>query len=175
MSGHSDGNVTWVLVEPDVVAKVEDERVTGLLVYGDITAARLRSITVGRLDIVALRPQTRVWRGPTPPTRAQLARRTKAPAADLQVSVTIEASGTVGGTSDDLGDYIRANAVRVDGESAQEFYARFADVVEKVSVSVKRPNAAIAEALDLDPNTVKQYVHRCRALGFLPPTRRSAR
>lgn len=189
MSGQQDDNPRWVLTEPGVVVKVESGTVTGLVVYGHISGERLRQIAVGRLDMIDTRrtqapAEIRTRKGRLVPLRAADAFPEwfqEAPPTATEVraaeTVFIEKAGRkvisvrrVG--SETVDELIRTEGARRDGESAEAFYRRFAELVKTITPLVKSPNQSIATVLEISPNTVKQYVHRCRSLGYLPESRR---
>jgi DNA-directed RNA polymerase specialized sigma24 family protein len=150
-------------MDDDVLVKVEDGTVTALLVYGAISSARLRTLNLSRLSLVADAPPERTWEQHEPPTPRDIARgHRKVNPTQFVADVQLRA-------------YIERNGSRREGETAEEFYTRFAQVVTHVAFSAKSPSKAIAEALDIDTATVDQYIHRCRKRGLLQPSPRSAR
>jgi hypothetical protein len=72
----------------------------------------------------------------------------------------------------EVADYVREGASRRDGESADDYYSRFALVYQQVAFMVNKPIAVIAQALGHDTNTIHQYIHRARQRGYLPHTKR---
>jgi len=186
MNRHQDDNPRWVLVEPGVVARIEGENVNGLIVYGDITAERLRSIRLSRLDHIAgtskagrRDPKTGVipmphqfpeWIQPTPPTLTEV--------ETTSELLPKKGPGRLVPTGKKSADkkrssYIIASTKRQKDESTESFLARFAEMYQSISPSTPSPNKIIANLSGLSDGAVKQYVHRARALGYLPMSRRS--
>lgn len=186
MGVRQDDNLRWLLIEPGVLVRVEGEMVAGLLMYGDITAQRLRAVRLGRLDhiprtsgvyrkrdsdgAIPLPYRFPEWRQEEPPTPEQ-ARAAESELAKKQPMLLVPKGSTR--TSAALRRLIKDATVRREGESAADFYARFSEMFLTVATSTPSPNQLIAQVSGLSTNVVKQYVHRSRTLGHLAPTRRS--
>lgn len=186
MSRRQDDNLRWVLIEPGVLVRVEGDAVTGLLIYGDVSAKRLREIRLARLDHI---PHTQgvgqrrpddgsiplpkafpEWRQAQPPTPAQVGG--AEPGLGKKGVATLVPRGGAR-TPAALRREIVSSTVKQSNESAEDFYARFARMYQAVAATTPSPNQLIAEVAGISSNLIKQYVHRARALGYLPPSRRS--
>jgi hypothetical protein len=187
MSRRPDDNLRWVLIEPGVLARLEGDIVSGLIVYGDVSAQRLRSIRLSRLDHIsnAPPPDARTgdgsiplpsrfpeWIGPVPPSPEDVLR-----AQESLAQVKVGRLVPTGRRRESRAnrDRIVEATTRRPGEAAADFYARFAAMVQEISTTSPSPSKAIAESTGIDPNTIKQYMHRARSLGLLPPSRRRQR
>jgi len=184
MSRHTDDNLRWVLIEPGVIARVDGTSVNGLMVYGNISAQRLRGIRLSRLDHIGGIPTLSVasdgssipikanfpeWQGETPPSPKEVLAAEK-DLRDAKVGRLVPTGRPLRKTKRDA--EIRFATTRLDGESTTDFYRRFAAMVLEISTLFPSPSKEIAEATGLSPNTIKQYMLRARRLGFLPPSRR---
>lgn len=167
MSRHRDVNPRWVLVDANAVAKVEDGEVTGLLIYGHVTSARLREINLGRLDAVNFGVLTE-WRRVNPPSPKEV--------ADASATWERARKAAKGKSIEELArEFVAEQAQRRPGESEDEYLRRFATVFMSVASTTKSPNKTMADGLGYSPNTIKAYILKARKLGYIPPTNRSAR
>lgn len=164
----------WAMTEPGVVVRVEEDGVAALLVYGDISSERLRSIRTRRLDLIDDSFTFPQWDQDEPPTETQLR---EAAAEPVQIWIDEANDGNFELKTysvDDIDQLIRRFGSQREGDTVEDYYLRFSAVVRAITPHVDSPNLRIADALGLSPNVVKQYVSRCRRYGFLPPTRRSS-
>lgn len=170
MSRRRDANHFWTRVQPGVVAKVEDGQVSAVMIYGDITSERLREVNVSRVNLAAGTVMHGVKYGDEPPS-AEWAWKPPTSVGKVEDGrvVTREYSAK------ELRQYVADSAARRDGESADEFYSRFALTYQQVAFTVDDPVEVMADALGESTNTIYQYIHRARKRGFLPQTRRSAK
>lgn len=170
MSSHRDDNAYWVRVQPGVVAKIENDAVAGLMIYGDITSERLREVNVTRVNLAAGNYKHGVWYLAEPPSSEWA---WEPPLSSGRVTKGRIETRNYG--PDEIRDYIVDSATRRESESASDYYGKFALVYQQVAFMVNNPVEVIAEALGTNTNTIYQYIHRARTRGFLPPTKRSAR
>lgn len=164
----------WVMTEPGVVVKVEDSKVIALLVYGSVDSDRLRSIKARRLDLVGDDLIFPRWNQEMPPSVEQLDEASREPVQywHLADSDNLELRTYA---VKDVDRLIQTYAVEAEGDTVEDFYIRFSGVYRAITPHVDSPNIAIAEALGLSTDVIKQYVSRCRRYGFLPPTRRNTK
>ena len=192
MSRHQDDNLKpkkdwvqdsrWVIVERDVVAKLEGTidapKVTALIVYGDITSDRLRSINVGKLATLSLRGGSIEGHVPNPDEVSQgFDDALKLYEFRRGADGLAEVVSKVWPAEDVLG-YVRQcmATARQEAESDQEVYFwYFGTTMSTITPHVESAHKTMGEALDLKPNTIKSYVQQCRKFGFLPPARRSTK
>lgn len=188
MSGHRDDYPRWVAIDEDVVARVEGGDVTGLLIYGQVNAERLRQVRLKRLSNIAGTSQASdvaaadegtiavphafpEWAQEHPPTasevREQASKRTGAGRPGRLVP-----TGHWRPTAAQKALIIEA-ATKRPSEGAADFYRRFAAMVQEISPWTESPNQVIAQVLGVSPDVVKQYIHRARRIGALPPARRT--
>ena len=186
MSRHQDDYPRWVAIDAEVIAKVQGSQVTGLLVYGTVSAERLRSIKLKHLNYIAgpsvddtfdsnqdgsiLVPHNfPEWRQEHPPSPEQVRMRTK----DLKLRGPgrLVPTGRWRPTAPQRATIIKASTKR-EGESATDFYRRFASMVQEISPRTDSPNQVIAQVAGISDDVVKQYMHRARKIGALPAARR---
>lgn len=148
---------------------------TGVMIYGEVTSERLRDVSVQKIQLVTGPEAARLgvrWSVEPPP---------EAWAWDTALHSSTATKGMVDTrdySASEVSEFVLAEASRREGESADDYYARFALAYQRVTYLVSKPSEAVAvisEALGEDPNTIYQYIHRARKRGFLPPTRRSAK
>jgi hypothetical protein len=158
-------------VDDGIVARVEAGEVTALLIYGEISSERLRSIPLRRLGLLAARGADHQWLSDAPPP-ADAVQEAGTPKLTYVREPDSHEPETQHVPVEQMDQLIREELFARPGETVDDYYLRFANIFEAITPYVDSPNKRIAEALGMDPNVIKQYVHRARSRGFLPPVRR---
>jgi hypothetical protein len=164
-----DDNPRWVLVEPGVVVQDDHGEIGALLIYGPISAERMREFSVVQVRyILALSRIGKSWPEwirANPPSFSEV----EDAEGDLP---TVPPPGLrMGKLSLPMAmrrEIVEA-AERLPGESATDFYGRFASMFLKLSRLTPYPTREIEKWTELSDSVIRQYVHRCRKRGLIPP------
>lgn len=165
----------WVAVDDGVAIRFNpDGEIDGLIAAGPVTTTRLRAIsTQGWAHIDPKTTALPHWRQSQPPTIVEIvhaAEREKQKA--LESSEPNFAQARAMHPSRRVTQTIR-NAMIRDFDSTDDYYKALAEVIKEIAPMTRSINNALADALEITPNTAGQYVSRCRKRGYLPPSRRS--
>lgn len=149
----------WVVTEPGVLVRYSpDGTPDRLLLVGPVTSDRLRAISLAGLDRISPHDtELPTWVQEQPPTADEL---------DLVELFTFT-------HQQDAAEQIAARMGGIEYETADDFYKALADAITTVGRVDGSLAQAIADALDVTPNTAAQYIHRCRRRGHLPPSRKA--
>lgn len=151
----------WQLVDEQemTVAEYRHGKLSGLLLLGDISYDRLKSIPLRRIAALVPRDDLATW--DYPPTREDV----------LEARLALRVSKRV--TNEQLVRRLtKKHLNRKPNETPAEHYKRVADFYLLAASSSGKPLVRISEAADVPKSTAARWVREARKLGYLPATTR---